>query len=65
MHPMKASPVIGKQVAPKNPPVPNWLNYRGVSQLVGTSPSGRVTVYVDPSLGPSALQNAQDLVSDA
>jgi hypothetical protein len=32
---------------------------------VGTSPSGRATVYVDPTLGAPALQNAQDLVNDA
>jgi hypothetical protein len=44
---------------------PAWPSYQGTSQLVGTSPSGRVTVYVDPSLGQPALQNAQDLVNDA
>lgn len=44
---------------------PAWPSYTGTSQLVGTSPSGRVTVYVDPSLGQQALQNAQDLLSDA
>lgn len=44
---------------------PSWPSYKGTSQLVGTSPSGRVTVYVDPSLGQQALQNAQDLLSDA
>src|SRR5438309_9856225 len=45
--------------------VPNWPSYKGNSQFVGTSPSGKVTVYVDPSLGKQALQNAQDLVNDA
>src|SRR5579872_6978842 len=44
---------------------PQWPSYTGTSQLVGTSPSGRVTVYVDPSLGQQALQNAQDLLNDA
>lgn len=44
---------------------PAWPSYQGTSQLVGTSPSGRVTVYVDPSLGQPALENAQDLVNDA
>ena len=44
---------------------PAWPSYQGTSQLVGTSPSGRVTVYVDPSLGNSGLQNAQDLLNDA
>ena len=43
---------------------PAWPSYTGTSQLVGTSPSGRVTVYVDPSLGQPGLQNAQDLLND-
>ena len=47
----------------KHPPA--WPSYKGTSKSVGTSPSGRVTVYVDPSLGQPALQNAQDLVNDA
>jgi hypothetical protein len=44
---------------------PKWPSYTGTSQFVGTSPSGRVTVFVDPSLGPQAAQNASDLVNDA
>ena len=44
---------------------PLWPTFRGTAQLVGTSPSGRVTVYVDAALGAEALQNAQDLVADA
>lgn len=48
-----------------NPPPPPWLSYKGEAEFVGTSPSGRVTVYVDPSLGAPAAQNAQDLVNDA
>jgi len=44
---------------------PAWPSYQGTSQLVGTSPSGRVTVYGDPSLGNPGLQNAQDLLNDA
>lgn len=44
---------------------PTWPSYQGTSQLVGTSSSGRVTVYVDPSLGQAGLKNAQDLLSDA
>lgn len=47
------------------PTAPAWPSYTGTSQFVGTSPSGRVTVYVDPSLGAPAEQNAQDLVNDA
>jgi hypothetical protein len=44
---------------------PEWPSYTGVSQFVGTSPTGRVTAYVDASLGQPALQNAHDLVNDA
>lgn len=44
---------------------PAWPSYQGTSQPVGTSPSGRVTVYVDPTLGQPGLQNAQDLLNDA
>src|SRR5215467_14380037 len=44
---------------------PAWPSYQGTSQLVGTSPGGRVTVYVDPTLGTQGLQNAQDLLNDA
>jgi hypothetical protein len=43
----------------------SWPSYRGTAQLVGASPSGRTTVYVDPSLGQPAEQNAQDLLGDA
>lgn len=44
---------------------PKWPSYTGTSQYVGTSTSGRVNVFVDPSLGTPALTNAQDLVKDA
>ena len=44
---------------------PQWPSYRGTSHLVGTSPSGRVTVYVDPSLSAPVMQNATDLLKDA
>ena len=47
------------------PKPPKWPSYRGNSEFIGTSPSGKVTVYVDPSLGQPALQNAKDLISDA
>ncbi len=43
---------------------PAWPSYTGTADLVGTSASG-VTVYVDPSLGQPALQNAQALMADA
>ena len=44
---------------------PAWPSFQGNAQLVGTSPSGRVTVYVDSSLGAQAQQNAQDLLNNA
>jgi hypothetical protein len=47
------------------PTPPHWPSYTGTSQFVGTSPSKRVTVFVDPTLGQPALKNAQDLVQDA
>ncbi len=43
---------------------PAWPSYTGTAQRVGTSTSG-VTVYVDPSLGQPALENAQALLADA
>jgi hypothetical protein len=63
-HPIKPA---RKSKKPKDDAAaaPAWPTYQGTSHLVGTSPSGRVTVYVDPSLGQPALQNAQDLVNDA
>jgi hypothetical protein len=71
-HRIKASSIgasaIGKKpgaVRRDSPAPPAWPSYTGDSLFVGTSPSGRVTVYVDPTLGDAALQNAQDLVSDA
>ena len=66
-HRIKADQTHPKTVAIKRdvPVAPAWPSYQGTSQFVGTSPTGRVTVYVDPTLGAPALQNAQDLVNDA
>lgn len=66
-HPIRANFVGKKLTAVKrdDPVPPQWPSYTGISQFVGTSPSGLVTVYVDPALGQPALQNAQDLVNDA
>jgi len=66
-HGIKATHTGNKPLAihRDNPVAPAWPSYKGNSQFVGTSPSGHVTVYVDPSLGQQALQNAQDLVNDA
>jgi len=52
-------------IAATAPAAPRWPSFRGKSQFVGASPSGRVTVFVDPKLGAPGLQNAQDLVQDA
>src|SRR5579871_1330217 len=62
-HPITATSVRKKPTGHRK--VPAWPSYTGTSQLVGTSPSGKVTVYVDPTLGAPGLQNAQDLVKDA
>jgi len=66
-HGIKATHTGNKPLAihRDNPVAPAWPSYKGNSQFVGTSPGGHVTVYVDPSLGQQALQNAQDLVNDA
>ena len=42
-----------------------WPSFQGQAALVGTSQSGRVTVYVDPTLGQPGQQNAHDLLADA
>jgi hypothetical protein len=43
---------------------PAWPSFTGSAQQVGTSSSG-VTVYVDPTLGNPAAQNARDLLAAA
>lgn len=61
----KTSTSAWKSAAGAAAAAPQWPSYTGTSQLVGTSPSGRVTVYVDPTLGQAGLRNAQDLLNDA
>jgi hypothetical protein len=61
-HPLK-KPAAGA-ARRDGPPAPQWPSFTGTAQFVGTSPSGRVSVYVDPTLGPPGRQNAQDLVND-
>ena len=46
-------------------PAPKWPSFTGTSQYVGTSPVAMVAIYVDPSLGAPAMQNAQELLADA
>src|ERR1700680_2939304 len=64
-HRIKATKKKPADISRDSAGAPTWPSYKGTSQLVGTSPSGRVTVYVDPTLGQSGLQNAQDLLNDA
>ena len=71
-HPLKRSSVkksASKQTSARGrratPLPPEWPSFVGTSQYVATSPSGRVTVYVDPTLGQPGVQNAQALVNDA
>jgi hypothetical protein len=42
-----------------------WPSFQGQASLVGASASGRVTVYVDASLGRPGAKNAKDLLADA
>src|ERR1700681_329879 len=51
--------------APNSRPDSTWPSFQGQAALVGTSPSGRVTIYVDPTLGQPGQQNALDLLADA
>lgn len=62
-QPLKLHPRT--RIAMPPPPAPAWPEFTGQATYVGTSPSGRVAVYVDPTLGPQGLQNATDLCNDA
>ena len=64
-HPLRSTAVHRRILALSTPGAPRWPSYNGVSKLVGNSPSGRVKVFVDPSLGAAGLQNAQALLADA
>jgi hypothetical protein len=44
--------------------VPTWPSYKGESKLVGRTPTGKLTVYVDPTLGAEGEANAQSLIQD-
>jgi len=71
VFPLGAPPPVPPVPVPPGPPptgtptAPAWPSFAGNAQFVGTSPSGRVTVWVDPSLGAPALQNASDLLNDS
>lgn len=65
-HPITAKHVNRVALPPvAAPQPPQWPSYTGTSQFVGTSPSGSVTVYVDPSLAAPGMQNALDLLNDS
>ena len=66
-HRIRATAIVLQErtIRRAGPKPPKWPSYRGNSEFVGTSPSGQVTVYVDPTLGQPASQNAKDLVKDA
>src|SRR5260370_32891156 len=75
-HPIRPSsitkkapmPYRGMPVTPprRDAPIPpQWLHFAGNAQYVGTSPSGKVIVYVDPTLAQPAMRNAQHLINDA
>jgi hypothetical protein len=44
---------------------PAWPSFTGTADLVGTSSSGGVTVYVDQALGAPGRKNAQELLDGA
>ena len=64
-HPLRSTALHRRLAALSTPGAPRWPTYGGVSKLVGDSPSGRVRVFVDPSLGAPGLDNAQALLADA
>jgi hypothetical protein len=64
-HPIKVTPNRHKLGIKRDAPqAPAWPSFKGTSQFVGSSASGRLNVFVDPTLGADGLQNAQDLVND-
>jgi hypothetical protein len=65
LRPPKRTPRPLPSVRRDAPPPPAWPSFTGSSTFVGASPDGRVTVYVDASLGAEATQNAMDLLADA
>jgi hypothetical protein len=65
-HPRHPQPIPKPGSAPK-PALPSpqiaWPSFTGAATLVGSTPSGDITVYYDQSLGAQALENAQALVA--
>jgi hypothetical protein len=42
-----------------------WPNFTGTATRLGTSPSGRATIYYDATLGEAGLESATTLLNDA
>src|SRR5260370_24225956 len=61
---LRAVTAAGAKTAARRPG-PKWPSFRGKAALVGTSPSKRVTIYVDKALGQAGMKNAKDLLADA
>ena len=57
MHPIRPAHAAAQS--------PNWPTFSGQAQVVGTTQSGKVTVYVDTALGAQGAQNARDLLNEA
>jgi hypothetical protein len=57
--------ISGEPISGNGAAQPKWVNFSGQATLVGTSPSRRVTVYVDPELGNKGQKNAEELLSGA
>ena len=60
---MKKSHALKPHAKPK--PKIAWPSFQGTPTFVGASPSGRVSVYYDATLGAPGLQNASDLIANA
>lgn len=63
MSKKKSHPVVLRADAAKRQP--NWPTFQGRATIVGTTPSGKVTVYYDATLGSRALDCAQALLAQA
>ena len=63
-HPLRPPSKPKPSTLANVPNPPQWPSFTGLSEYVGTSPSGRVTVFVDAKLGEQALANARDLFND-
>ena len=64
-HPIKATPNRQKPgIERADSQAPKWPSFKGASQSVRSTASGRRNVFVDRTLGAPGLQKARDLVND-